>query len=207
MVISSAIKRVGVLTNPTKANAQQVYHELREWIAKRNIDVLDSAEIPLEKMLPEVDLFICLGGDGTMLHLAGKMIDRSVPVLGVNIGSLGFLTEVRVEELYDELKLVFSGQFEVEERMLLTATVKWEGVDPLHGRSNRCRRGTCDTLFWRWRYCCDTDRFYRLFFVSRRPDCASFLERPHRYPYLPACFCVEVVSSFRRPIDTDSNYV
>ncbi|OGW86047.1 MAG: hypothetical protein A3A81_06045 [Omnitrophica bacterium RIFCSPLOWO2_01_FULL_45_10b] len=127
MVISSAIKRVGVLTNPTKANAQQVYHELREWIAKRNIDVLDSAEIPLEKMLPEVDLFICLGGDGTMLHLAGKMIDRSVPVLGVNIGSLGFLTEVRVEELYDELKLVFSGQFEVEERMLLTATVKWEG--------------------------------------------------------------------------------
>ena len=52
------------------------------------------------------------------------MIDREIPVLGVNIGSLGFLTEVRVEELYDELKLIFSGQFEVESRMLLSATVR-----------------------------------------------------------------------------------
>jgi len=71
------------------------------------------------------------------LHLAGKMIDRTVPVLGVNIGSLGFLTEVRAEELYDELKLIFSGQFEVEERMLLSATVRW---DPAGGKSEPERR-------------------------------------------------------------------
>ncbi len=125
MVISTSIKYVGILTNPNKPNAEQVRKDLREWLLKRNLEVLDVVETPIEKTLSQADLFICLGGDGTILHLAGKMIDRAVPVVGVNIGSLGFLTEVRLEELYDELKLIFSGQFEVEERMLLSASVRW----------------------------------------------------------------------------------
>src|SRR3989338_8579095 len=124
MLVSSSVKSVGILTNPNKSSADQIRLNLRDWVSKRNVEILDVTEIPLEKMLPEVDLFICLGGDGTILHLAGKMIDRSVPVLGVNLGSLGFLTEVKKEELYDELKLVFSGHFEVEERVLLSATVR-----------------------------------------------------------------------------------
>ena len=124
MLVSSSVKSVGILTNPNKSNADQIRLNLRDWLSKRNVEILDVTEIPLEKMIPEADLFICLGGDGTILHLAGKMIDRVVPVLGVNVGSLGFLTEVRMEELYDELKLVFSGRFEVEERMLLSAAVK-----------------------------------------------------------------------------------
>ena len=126
MVISTSIKTVGLLANPTKPNVDQVRKDLRDWLAKRSIEVLDTAEIPVEKMFSQTDLFICLGGDGTILHLAGKMIDRMIPVLGVNLGGLGFLTEVRLEELYDELKLVFSGQFEVEERTLLSATVRWD---------------------------------------------------------------------------------
>ncbi len=137
MVTSTSIKHIGILTNPTKANAEQVRKDLHGWLLKRNMEVLDATETPLEKTLSQAELFICLGGDGTILHLAGKMIDRTVPVLGVNIGSLGFLTEVRAEELYDELKLIFSGQFEVEERMLLSATVRW---DPAGGKSEPERR-------------------------------------------------------------------
>ncbi len=137
MVISTSIKHVGILTNPTKANAEQVRKNLHSWLLKRNLEVLDTVETPIEKTLSQAELFICLGGDGTILHLAGKMIDRTVPVLGVNIGSLGFLTEVRAEELYDELKLVFSGQFEVEERMLLSASVRW---DSTAGKSEPERR-------------------------------------------------------------------
>lgn len=124
MVITTSIKHVGILANPTKPNASRLRQDLREWLEKRGIVISDTAEVPIEKMISQADLFICLGGDGTILHLAGKMIDRTVPVLGVNIGSLGFLTEVRAEELYDELKLVLSGQFEIEERMLLSATVR-----------------------------------------------------------------------------------
>ncbi|MBI4372239.1 MAG: NAD(+)/NADH kinase [Candidatus Omnitrophica bacterium] len=123
-MITTSIKHVGILANPTKPNASRLRQDLREWLEKRGIVISDTAEVPIEKMISQADLFICLGGDGTILHLAGKMIDRTVPVLGVNIGSLGFLTEVRAEELYDELKLVLSGQFEIEERMLLSATVR-----------------------------------------------------------------------------------
>ncbi|MBI4394604.1 MAG: NAD(+)/NADH kinase [Candidatus Omnitrophica bacterium] len=124
MVITSSIKHVAILANPTKTNADRLKVELRDWLLKRGVEVIEASDSQTEKMIPEADLFICLGGDGTILHLAGKMIDRVVPVLGVNIGSLGFLTEVRAEELYDELKLIFSGQFEVEERMLLSASVR-----------------------------------------------------------------------------------
>ncbi|MBI3999590.1 MAG: NAD(+)/NADH kinase [Candidatus Omnitrophica bacterium] len=136
-MITTSIKHVGILSNPTKPNADRLREELRDWLVKRGIEVSDTAQTPLEKIISQTDLFICLGGDGTILHLAGKMIDRTVPVLGVNIGSLGFLTEVRVEELYDELKLVFAGQFEVEERMLLSATVRW---DSSSGKSEPERR-------------------------------------------------------------------
>ena len=124
MVLATSIKRVGILTNPTKPNADQIRKDLCDWLSKQSIEIFDTVKEPVEKIIPEVDFFICLGGDGTILRLAGKMIDRSVPVLGVNVGSLGFLTEVRVEELYDELKLIFSGRFEVEERTLLSATVR-----------------------------------------------------------------------------------
>jgi NAD+ kinase len=124
MQVSLSVKRVGILTNPTKPNADQLRLDLREWLSKRSVEIFDETETPLEKIVPKADLFICLGGDGTILRLVGKMIDRIVPVLGVNVGSLGFLTEVRVEELCDELKLIFSGRFEVEERMLLSARVK-----------------------------------------------------------------------------------
>lgn len=125
MVISTAIKAVGILINPTKQEAARFGGDLQAWLSKRNIEVLDSAETPIEKICSRADLLICLGGDGTILHVAGKMVDRSIPVLGVNIGGLGFLTEVRAEELYDELKQIFSGRFEVEERMLLSANVSY----------------------------------------------------------------------------------
>lgn len=127
MAISAQIQNVGILTNPTKPNADVIRKELSDWLFKRGLSVLDAVQIPIEKVIAESDLIVCLGGDGTILHLAGKMKDRSVPVLAINIGSLGFLTEVRTEEFYEELALIFSGQFEVQERMMLNASVKWEG--------------------------------------------------------------------------------
>ena len=136
MLISTSIARVGIVTNTSKEEANRIRLELCEWLSKRNIEISDSVKTPLESMISKVDLFVCLGGDGTILRLAGKMIDRSVPVLGVNLGSLGFLTEVKAEELYDELKLVFSGRFEVDERVLLSGTVKF----PANGSGRESER-------------------------------------------------------------------
>ena len=127
MAISIQIQHVGILTNPTKSNADLIRKNLSEWLSKRGLTVLDATQVAIEKVISEADVIVSLGGDGTILYLAAQMKDRVVPVLAVNIGSLGFLTEVREEELYDELKLIFAGQFEVEERILLNASVRWEG--------------------------------------------------------------------------------
>ncbi len=127
MAISTQIQHVGIITNPTKSNADIVRKELSDWLGKRGLSVYDTTQLSIEKVIAESDVIVCLGGDGTILYLAGQMKDRTVPVVAVNIGSLGFLTEVRADELYEELKLIFAGQYEVEERILLCATVRWEG--------------------------------------------------------------------------------
>lgn len=145
MLVSQSIKSIGILANPEKPNAVEIRLGLHEWLSKRNVKILDADDVTIQKVIPEADLFICLGGDGTILRLAGKMIDRVVPVLGVNVGSLGFLTEVKVEELYDELKLIFSGQFEVEERMLLSATVKLNSENT-KSESERCFQALNDIV-------------------------------------------------------------
>ena len=118
-----AIQRVGILTNVRKLHADEVRRQIVAWLTKRHVTVFDVLVTPLEQALSEAELFICLGGDGTILHLAGKMVDRAVPVLGINLGGLGFLTEVRREELQSELELIFNGHYDIEERMLLDAQV------------------------------------------------------------------------------------
>jgi NAD+ kinase len=120
MMNTTSLRRVGILTNINKPNADAVRNDLAAWLAKRDITVCDSRDQAVEKLF-DSELIICLGGDGTMLHLAGKMVDREIPVLGVNLGGLGFLTEVRLDELYEELKVILSGQFTVENRMMLNA--------------------------------------------------------------------------------------
>ena len=74
-------------------------------------------------------MIIVLGGDGTLLSAARLVADRkrNVPVLGVNLGSLGFMAEVTLDELYDVLQKALAGKLEVEERMMLTASVIRDG--------------------------------------------------------------------------------
>lgn len=124
MKIAGPIQNVLVVINPGKPKAREIASELGEWLRKRELQVTEALPESLDEALADTDFIICLGGDGTILRLAGKMLNRSVPVLGVNVGSLGFLTEVRTEELYDELKSIFLGHFDVEERMLLSASVR-----------------------------------------------------------------------------------
>ncbi|MBI4368577.1 MAG: hypothetical protein HY588_04210, partial [Candidatus Omnitrophica bacterium] len=74
MTSLSSVRRVGIITNPTKPNAAQLRDALRQWLLRRNVQVLDEAEIPIEKIIAGSDLCVCLGGDGTILHLAGRMV-------------------------------------------------------------------------------------------------------------------------------------
>lgn len=123
------IGKVGIIVNTRKPHAGKLLDELKNWLAKRDKEVLDNTARKPEDIIREAELLVCLGGDGTILNIADKMIERSVPVLGVNLGSLGFLTEVKEEEVFEELSSIFLGNYHLEERIMLNALVKSEN-DP-----------------------------------------------------------------------------
>lgn len=79
----------------------------------------------LERELPNAELVICFGGDGTILHMAKSAAKRGVPVLGVNIGTMGFIAELESSEL-DKLANLVRGEYTLESRMMLDVTVQRE---------------------------------------------------------------------------------
>ncbi|MBI3781577.1 MAG: NAD(+)/NADH kinase [candidate division NC10 bacterium] len=131
------MKRVGIIAKPHKPEARTVLQELLPWLEARGVEpVLDVDTAALAGMpagqrksdLPGlVDLLLVLGGDGTLLSVARLVGPRDVPILGVNLGGMGFLTEVTLEGLYQALEAVFQGTYESTQRILLSATVHRQG--------------------------------------------------------------------------------
>jgi len=118
--------KIGIVVNSKKPHALKWLRELRTWLSKRAVEVRDTVESSLEEVLKEASLLVCLGGDGTILRLANHMRERSIPVLAVNVGSLGFLTDVRTEEMFDELQTYFLEKSEIEERLMLACSARSE---------------------------------------------------------------------------------
>src|SRR5690554_1283742 len=75
------------------------------------------------KMYKESDFIIVLGGDGTLLSVARRVGWYETPILGINLGRLGFLTEVEINDLYGALEKIFSGDYYIEKRMMLEAAI------------------------------------------------------------------------------------
>jgi NAD+ kinase len=132
---------IGVWARPDLAEAGPVLADLIAWLRERNVDVrvesrtaalaegaaspgivADGAEIAAR-----ADALVVLGGDGTLLGVSHALDRRSVPILGVNFGSLGFLTEIALAELYPTLLAVLDGAYEYEERRMLRASVRRKG--------------------------------------------------------------------------------
>lgn len=113
---------VGIVLNRKKAGAVQLASKLKDWFEDKQIRTFMG---PREEkaMLQKAQLILCLGGDGTILNLAGRL-SRRVPVLGVNLGTIGFLTAVKPSEVMDEIDYVLSGKAKVDERMMLKVTFK-----------------------------------------------------------------------------------
>ena len=118
-------RRVGVVAKHTSQEARATAGELAEWLSRRDLEVfLDgaAAAAPGVRAQPfshetECDLVVVLGGDGTLLAVA-RSLTPGVPILGVNLGTLGFLTEVGRGDLYPALEQVLEGRFRVEARSL-----------------------------------------------------------------------------------------
>ena len=117
--LPKSMKKIGVICKPKKERAQAVVHELKGWLEARGSTVYMDRETAALNDLPSsherqdlpslVEMLIVLGGDGTMLSVARHVDGLQVPILGVNLGSLGFLTEVTLTELYPALEEVLRG--------------------------------------------------------------------------------------------------
>jgi NAD+ kinase len=130
------IDRVGVYMKPGQHQAEDRVRGLLAWLAERDIGVLcDEATAHLtgepaiarDQVAEQIDLAVVLGGDGTLLSVARALGTRQIPIVGINLGTLGFLTEVSVDEMFPALERVLDGQGQAEERMRLEVVVQREG--------------------------------------------------------------------------------
>jgi NAD+ kinase len=126
------IETAGIVIKPHAPHIEEILRDLMQGLEERRIACLleDVAArrlllkdgIPREELPGRVDLMIVLGGDGTLLSIAHLAAQRDVPVLGVNLGRLGFLTEVPTDEVYITLDSFLAGQEEtISPRLLLEA--------------------------------------------------------------------------------------
>jgi len=133
-----AIQRVGLAVKPDKPEAAPLVRELVVWWRRHGREVLPDREtaaicpelapgLPRDAMARRADLIVVLGGDGTMLSVARTAGAREVPILGVNLGGLGFLTEVTLEELFPTLETVLAEDFGVSRRLTLRVGVVRDG--------------------------------------------------------------------------------
>jgi NAD+ kinase len=133
------MKRIGIIAKQNKPEAVTITGRLVEWLQPKGIEVyieegigryinpnltrpflnaVKKEEIPFH-----AEMIIVLGGDGTLLSVARLVGSHEVPILGVNLGGLGFLTEITLEELYRVLERVIRGDFTTDERVVLNVAV------------------------------------------------------------------------------------
>jgi NAD+ kinase len=136
---------IGILARPDLDEAAKVVRDLVAWLRGRDVPaVLDEGTAALagpearaacrvatgREVAKTADALVVLGGDGTLLA-ASRLLDRTVPLLGVNFGSLGFLTEIGLSDLYPSLTAVLAGRYEHEERRLLHAVAHRSGREDI----------------------------------------------------------------------------
>lgn len=131
------IKRVGIVVKQNHDQALKTAHELTEWLEKRGIDPTGgpySETRDNQSFDPSVDLVVVLGGDGTMISTARLVDDHEPLVLGINYGSLGYLTEFRIEEMFPAMEMMITGEYEVDRRVMLEAEHVRDGEVIASGR-------------------------------------------------------------------------
>jgi NAD+ kinase len=132
------MKRIGVVARVDRADAGTVARELVRWLAVRGCQVVveretgrivadGAAVVELGALPSRVELIVVLGGDGTLLSVARVVHGHDVPILGVNLGGLGFLTATTLEAMYPTLEAVLRGDFAAEERMALAVSLERAG--------------------------------------------------------------------------------
>lgn len=130
------MKQVVMITNQPKDEKLKTTAYIQQFLERRGIgcQVFTDArtdrefQILLKKAAEKADAVLVLGGDGTLLRAAGDIADSKTPLLGVNLGTLGFLAEVEKSALPEALERLISGNYSIEERMMLHGQIIREGM-------------------------------------------------------------------------------
>lgn len=130
------MKNIAIFAKMHDPRCQGVAGELFSWLQQRGCQPLIEKHLALHLGCQGVDLadissradmVVVLGGDGTLISTTRIIGERDIPILGVNLGSLGFLTEIALDELYPALEKCLAGDFRVSERLMLRAVVERDG--------------------------------------------------------------------------------
>jgi NAD+ kinase len=120
------VHRIGFAYNPTSEAAVELRERAAGWCAVRGIDhwAAQAADFDsLSDQLPSTDILVVLGGDGTFLRAARAVIHIDVPLLGINLGKVGFLSKAEAGDLEHVLSRLVAGEFTVDERMALEGRI------------------------------------------------------------------------------------
>jgi NAD+ kinase len=127
---------IGIIINPEKMLVSTVVPKLVEWLKDNGNKVMIEKGMKVSSiinkkylttstdLIKSANLILALGGDGTLLRAARMVGKLEIPILGINLGGLGFLTEVAVENLYDVIEKVCCNQYKIEERIVLKGEIK-----------------------------------------------------------------------------------
>ncbi len=129
---AGTLRRIGFAYNPTNEAAVELRERAAGWAAMRGLDHWESAAADLEVLrreLPGTDVLVVFGGDGTFLRAARAVADVDVPLLGINVGKVGFLSKVEAGDLLRVLERLKAGQYALEHRMALEARIFRAGAD------------------------------------------------------------------------------
>ena len=130
------MKKIGIICKTGRPEPLEILKEFLPWLSKKGLEVFLDTETASKLSIaghsrsdiPKfAEVIVVLGGDGTMLNVSRLVCERGIPILGVNLGGLGFITEVQIEELHDAMEKVLSGECLYEERLMLTAYIHRHG--------------------------------------------------------------------------------
>ncbi len=133
-----AIQTIGIELKPDQPRLGSVVRDIAKWLQDRGVESLLGPEaskasglpgMPRSELADKVDLIVVLGGDGTLLAVARAIGERAVPVLGVNLGTLGYLAEISLDELFPTLEGVLAGDLRIETRMRLDVRAERDGSE------------------------------------------------------------------------------
>jgi len=133
---------IGLFPNTKKQSVGSVFGWMVQYFKDRGVRVLLSEDTAqkmgyinlgcnLETMIKEITLGITLGGDGTLLNTAREIASAGIPICGINMGQLGFLTEVELPDLVPAMEKLINAEYQIDERLMLDAIIVRQGT-PIH---------------------------------------------------------------------------